>query len=201
MVYKALLWTDVFWISYINRYKLYNNDLSVILGSKQGGSLKLVNPKHEDWKSVQLLTLSVLTFLFTLSMSSYFLTKTNKRKVRKWLKREKIFSRRFEMANAKYFPIFPEVFARIVKVTHLAQVINFRERAHEKTHLCKVDKNKRESTFFSLCFVFQYNSKTNCYCPFINATVKTNSLLSFHFSSFFLSIGSSPMHLQRAHIG
>ena len=134
-------------------------------------------------------------------ISSYFLTKTNKRKVRKWLKREKIFSCRFEMANAKYFPIFPGVFARIAKVKHLAQVINFRERAHEKTHLCKVDKNKRESTFFSLCFVFQYNSKTNCYCPFINATVKTNSLLSFHFSSFFLSIGSSPMRLQRAHIG
>ena len=92
-------------------------------------------------------------------MSSYFLTKTNKRKVRKWLKREKIFSRRFEMANAKYFPIFPEVFARIVKVTHLAQVINFRERAHEKTHLRKVDKNKREATFFRFVLFFNTTAK------------------------------------------
>ena len=47
-------------------YNFYNNNLSVILGSKQGKTLKLVNPKHEDWASIQLLTLSVLTFLFTL---------------------------------------------------------------------------------------------------------------------------------------
>ena len=92
-------------------------------------------------------------------MSSYFLTKTNKRKVRKWLKREKIFSRRFDMANAKHFPIFPEVFARIVKVRHLAQVINFRERAHEKTLLRKVDKNKRESTFFRFVLFFNTTAK------------------------------------------
>ena len=92
-------------------------------------------------------------------ISSYFLTKTNKRKVRKWLKREKIFSCRFEMANAKYFPIFPEVFARIAKVKHLAQVINFRERAHEKTHLRKVDKNKREATFFRFVLFFNTTAK------------------------------------------
>ena len=66
MVYKALLWTDVFLISYIKWYKFYSNDLSVVLGSKQGGTLKLVNPKHENWASIQLLSLSVLTFLFSL---------------------------------------------------------------------------------------------------------------------------------------
>ena len=68
MVYKALLWTDIFWISYIKWYKFYNHNLSVVLGSKQreGRALKLVNPKHEDWVSIQLVTLSVLTFLFIL---------------------------------------------------------------------------------------------------------------------------------------
>ena len=56
MVYKALLWTDTFWISYIKWFKFYNNNLSVVLGNKQGGTLKLVNPKQEDW---------ALNFLFT----------------------------------------------------------------------------------------------------------------------------------------
>ena len=38
MVYKALLWRDVFWISYIKLYKFYNNLLDVTR-SKQGGTL------------------------------------------------------------------------------------------------------------------------------------------------------------------
>ena len=66
MVYKALLWTDVFWISYIKWCKFDNNNLSIVLGSKQGGTLKLVNPKHEDRASIQLLALSLLIFMFTL---------------------------------------------------------------------------------------------------------------------------------------
>ena len=37
MVYKVLLWTDVFWISYIIWYKFYSNNLSIVLGSKQRG--------------------------------------------------------------------------------------------------------------------------------------------------------------------
>ena len=45
MVYKALLWTDALWISYIKWYKLYNNNLSVVLRSKQGGKLKLMNTR------------------------------------------------------------------------------------------------------------------------------------------------------------
>ena len=49
------------WMSYIKRYKFYNNDLSVLLVSKQGGTFKLASTKHEDWESVQLLSL-----LFTL---------------------------------------------------------------------------------------------------------------------------------------
>ena len=39
MVYKALLWTDVYWISYIKWCKFYNNNLLVMSGSKQGGTL------------------------------------------------------------------------------------------------------------------------------------------------------------------
>ena len=35
--HKALLWTDVLWISLIKWYKFYNNNLSVVLGSKQVG--------------------------------------------------------------------------------------------------------------------------------------------------------------------
>ena len=65
MVYKALPSAHFFWMSYIKWYKFYNNNSSVILGSKKRGMLKLVNPKHEHWASTQLLTLSLLT-LFTL---------------------------------------------------------------------------------------------------------------------------------------
>ena len=39
MVYKALLSTDFFWISYIKWYKFYNNNLLVVSGSKQEGTL------------------------------------------------------------------------------------------------------------------------------------------------------------------
>ena len=66
MVYKALQRADVFWILYTKWHKFYRNKLSVTLGSKQGGTFKLMKCKHEDWASVQLLALSVLTFLFTL---------------------------------------------------------------------------------------------------------------------------------------
>ena len=55
--------TDIFWISYTKWYRFYNNNLSVVLKCKQGGTLKLKNPKHEDWASILLLSLSVLTFL------------------------------------------------------------------------------------------------------------------------------------------
>ena len=52
----------------------------------------------------------------------------------------KKFSRRFDLANEKYLSIFLRVFARIVKVTHFAQVINSLERAHGKVHPCKVNR-------------------------------------------------------------
>ena len=50
----------------------------------------------------------------------------------KCLMRVKEYSPRFDLANEKYLSIFLRVCARIVKVTHFAQVINFPERAHGK---------------------------------------------------------------------
>ena len=99
-----------------------------------------------------------------------------------------MFSRRFDLLE-NIFSIFQGVFARIVKVTHLAQVINFREMAHGKIRQRKVDKNNSESTFLLLLLLFfsQYNSKTNSYCPFFKPTAKTKSLLSFLFSSLCFS--------------
>ena len=70
--------------------------------------------------------------------------KTNKRKVRKYLNCVKEFSRRFDLANRKYLSIFLGFFARIVKVTHFALVINFRERAHRKTHEIARNQMKRK---------------------------------------------------------
>ena len=68
-----------------------------------------------------------LNFLvYFVEMSSYFLMKANKRKVRECLKWVKEFSRRFDFANLGIFSIFLGVFARIVKVTHFAQPL-----AHE----------------------------------------------------------------------
>ena len=110
MVCKALLWTDVFWISYINWYKFYNINLLVVLGSKQGGTLKLVNLKLAGWASIQLLTLS-LTFLVCFTeMSSHFSIKTNKRKVRKYPKYMMEFSFRFDLANGKCLSNFLGIF-------------------------------------------------------------------------------------------
>ena len=65
--FTSELFTSGVWISYLKWYMFYNNNLSVVLGSKLGGMLKLVNPKHEDWASMQLLTVSVFSFLFILS--------------------------------------------------------------------------------------------------------------------------------------
>ena len=98
---KTLLWRDAFWISYIRLYRFYNNSSSVVLRSKQGVTLKLVNSKHEDWASVQLLTLSLHFLDYFAEMSSYSTMKTNKQKARICLKCVKEFSRRFNSANGK----------------------------------------------------------------------------------------------------
>ena len=72
--------------------------------------------------------------------------KTNKIKVRKYLNWVKEFPRRFDLANRKYLSIFLGVFVRIVKVTHFAQVINFRGKASGNTLPRRADKNNRESS-------------------------------------------------------
>ena len=59
MVYNGLLWTGAFWISYIKRY---NNNLPVVLRNEQGGKLKLVNLKNEDWVSIQIADSLSLSF-------------------------------------------------------------------------------------------------------------------------------------------
>ena len=62
----------------------------VVSGSKQGAILKVVNPKHKDWASIQLQTLSVLTFLVTLPRCQViFQGKQTKEKLGNALKYEK----------------------------------------------------------------------------------------------------------------
>ena len=61
------------------------------------------------------------------------------------------FSRRFDLSNRKYLSL--EVFTRIAKVTHFAQVINFRDTAQGKIHPRRVDKNNREFTVFRFVFL------------------------------------------------
>ena len=113
--------------------------------------------------------------------------KTNKRKVRKCFKCVKEFLGRFDLANWKYLSIFLGAFARIVKVTHFAQVMNFRERIHGKTDSRNVDKNNRESTIFLFRFFFSTPQQNKVYCRFFNRTAKTKLLLSHLFCSLCFS--------------
>ena len=130
-----------FWMSYIKWYKFYNNNLLVVLGSTRGATWKLVNPNERRLNVNSIAdSLSLNVLVYFVEMSSYFSMKANKRKVWKCLKCVNEFSRRFDLANGKYLSIFLEVFARIVKITHFAQVINVHERAYGKIHLHKVDK-------------------------------------------------------------
>ena len=130
MVYKALLWTDVFWVSYIKWYKFYNNDLSAVLGRKQGGTLKFVNPKHKDWALIHLLTLSVLTFLFTLPRCQAIF-QWKQTKVRKCLKCVKESSRRFDLANGKYLSIFLRFLQELPR-SHILLKLSIFERSNKK---------------------------------------------------------------------
>ena len=113
----------------------------VVLGSKQEGTLKLVNPKHEDWASIQFLTLSLLTFLFTLSRCQViFQGKQKEEKLLNALRTWRNFCVDLTLQFEIYLSIFLGVFARIVKVTYFAQVVNFSERVHRKVHPRKVNR-------------------------------------------------------------
>ena len=165
MVYKGLLWKDGFWVSYVKWCKFYNNNLLVVLESKQGDDVETREPQARGLSVNSIADSLFLTFLiYFAEMWNYFLMKVNKRKSWKCLKCVKEYSRRFYLANWKFLSIFLGIFARIAKVAHFAQVINFRERARRKTHPCKVDKNSRESAFL-FAFVF-----------FFDATVKQSFL-------------------------
>ena len=167
MVCKALLWTDVFWISYINWYEFYNINLLVVLGSKQGGTLKLVNLKLAGWASIQLLTLS-LTFLVCFTeMSSHFSIKTNKRKVRKYPKYMMEFSFRFDLANGKCLSNFLGIFCNY-RTLHRDCYLTSRKR--KKKILWKIvlssfqfskQKNQtwKSNTFW--CGIFRKKKKNN----------------------------------------
>ena len=84
-----LLWTVVFWISYIKWYKFYNNNLLVVLGSKQQGAGEKGGVETREPQTGGLsvnscvVSLSLNSFTYFAEMSSYFSKKTNKRKVRK----------------------------------------------------------------------------------------------------------------------
>ena len=93
-------------------------------------------------------------------MSSYFWMKTNKKKLGNPLSAWRNFriNLTWQVGNTCQF------FARIVQITHFAQVINFRERVHGKIHPRKVDKSNRESTF--LLFFSRQHQKQNVCLPF-----------------------------------
>ena len=65
---------------HVKWYKLYNNNLFVVLGSKLEGTLQIVNPKHEDWASIQLLALTLNVLVYFVEMPSYFSRKTKPKK-------------------------------------------------------------------------------------------------------------------------
>ena len=66
--------------------------------------------------------------------------KTKQKKVKKCLKCMKEFWRRFDLADEKYLSSFLGAFARIVEVTHFAQIIDFSERAQGKDSPRKVNR-------------------------------------------------------------
>ena len=109
MVYKALLWTNVFWISYIKWYKFYNNNLSVVLGSKQGVDVETCEPQTRG--------LSVNSIADSLSLNvlwrdvKLFSNENKQMKVRKFIKCVTEFSHKYDLSNGKYLSIFLGFFA------------------------------------------------------------------------------------------
>ena len=79
MVYKALLCRDVFWISYIKLFKFCNNNLLVVLGSKQGG-VETCEPQTGGLSVNSIVDSPSLNFLiYFVEISSYFSTKLHAR--------------------------------------------------------------------------------------------------------------------------
>ena len=134
----------------------------MVLGSKQRGTLKLVNPKHEGWASIQLLTLQVLNFLFTLPRCQViFQWNQTKEKLKNALSASMNFRVDFtwRMGNISQFP-------RGFCKGYTFCSGYFCERARGKIHPRKVDKNNRESIFFSR------QQQNKVYCLFFNTQQK-----------------------------
>ena len=133
MICKALLWTDVFWISYIKWYKFYNNNLLVVLGT--------ANLKPQTRKLIVNSFAGSLIFNFLgyfAEISSYFSMKKNRTKVRKCIRCVKEFPHRFDLANGKYMSIFLRAFVKTVKDAHSAQVIPIFDEFHVKNWKQKI---------------------------------------------------------------
>ena len=124
-----------------------------------------MNPKHEDWASIQLLTLQVLNFLFTLLRCQViFQWKQTKEKFKNALSASMNF--RVDFTWRKWnISQFPRGFCKSCQGYTFCSGY-FRERAHGKVHPRKVDKNNRESTFFSR------QQQNKFYCLFFNKQQK-----------------------------
>ena len=138
----------------MNRYFLnIIHKMKQVLGSKHGETLKLVNPKHEEWASIHLLTLLVFTSCLFADMPSYFLTKANKRKVRRCPKCVKEFSCRFDLANRKCLLVFLGVFAGIF--LFFSKQIPF-----EVTRTWDCFTTWKYSVYIEMCFNNKYKYRT-----------------------------------------
>ena len=78
------------------------------------GALNIINAKNEDWVSIQLQTLLVLTFLFTLRKCQViFQWKQTKERLGNALSAWRNFWFRFDLANGKYLSIFLEAWQEL----------------------------------------------------------------------------------------
>ena len=119
--------------------QVHNNNLSVVFWTPSTRTERQFN----CWFSQS-------NFLvYFAEMSSYFLAKTNKGKVRRRLKCVKEFSHRSNLANGKYLSLFLGVFARIVKISHFSQVLSFQAIEQKKNFTWKIE-NKKYLHGFSL---------------------------------------------------
>ena len=199
MLYKALLRTEVFWITYIKWHKFYINNLSVVLGSKQGDTLK-----NKDWAPIQLLTLSVLTLWFTLPRCQViFQWKQTLKKLENTLSARKSFRVDFTWRVEAICQFSLRLFQELSRLYILLRLSIFMKR-----HTGKLNLQRIYIFFLFVClfcyFSFLFNTTAKqMYWPFLNTTAKTNSLYSlfFFFVTFVFRMGSLLMCLQRAQNG
>ena len=106
--------------------------------------------------------------------------KTNKRKVWKCFKSVMEFSGNW-LSESEIYVNFLGVFARIVKFTHFAQVMNFREVSHGMIHPRKLNKKNREPGFFHFCLFFSNTTAKESLLSLLHNKSKNRNLLSLYF--------------------